>query len=63
MVGFDGLAVGRYMVPRLTSVGVPWYRVALAALEALIDLMDDAGAGHARVLRFAPELIEGESVR
>jgi LacI family transcriptional regulator len=62
MVGFDGLAIGKYMVPRLTSVGIPWYRVALAALEALIELMEDSGAGRPRVHRFAPELVSGESV-
>jgi DNA-binding LacI/PurR family transcriptional regulator len=50
------------MVPRLTTVGMPSYRVALAALEALIDLMDDNNSAAERVLRFAPELIEGESV-
>jgi DNA-binding LacI/PurR family transcriptional regulator len=60
LVGFDGLAIGQYMVPKLTSVGVPWYRVALAALEALIDLMaDDGGPG---VQSFRPELVPGESV-
>jgi hypothetical protein len=31
MIGFDGLAIGKFMVPRLTSIGIPWYRVALAA--------------------------------
>ena len=61
IVGFDGLAVGQYTLPRLTSVGFPWYRVALAALEALIDLMEsDALAKPAT--RFAPEVILRESV-
>lgn len=65
IVGFDGLAVGQYTVPRLTSVGFPWYRVALAALEALIDLMAEDGVARSagpRVHRFAPELVLGESV-
>ncbi|MBV9897090.1 MAG: LacI family DNA-binding transcriptional regulator [Chloroflexi bacterium] len=60
MIGFDGLAVGQYMVPRLTSVGIPWYRVALGALEALVDAMDNDVAP--RNLRFAPELRPGETV-
>jgi DNA-binding LacI/PurR family transcriptional regulator len=47
------------MLPKLTSVGVPWHRVALAALEALIDLMDDGSPG---VQSFRPELVPGESV-
>ncbi|HLZ26214.1 MAG TPA: LacI family DNA-binding transcriptional regulator [Chloroflexota bacterium] len=65
IVGFDGLAVGQYTLPRLTSVGFPWYRVALAALEALIDLMDEDGATRPatrRVQSFAPEVIFRESV-
>jgi DNA-binding LacI/PurR family transcriptional regulator len=60
IVGFDGLAVGQYMVPRLTSIGFPWYRVALAALEGLIDLMEEGGVAH--VQSFAPEVILRESV-
>src|SRR6202035_5331889 len=65
IVGFDGLAVGQYTVPRLTSVGFPWYRVALAALEALIDLMAEHGLpkpGVRRVQSFAPEIVLRESV-
>ncbi len=65
LVGFDGLTVSQYMIPKLTSVGVPWYRVALAALEALIDLMDHDGSaklGVWRVQSFSPELVLGESV-
>jgi DNA-binding LacI/PurR family transcriptional regulator len=34
MVGFDGLTIGKYMVPRLTSIGIPGIGVALAAQEA-----------------------------
>jgi len=63
MVGFDGLAISQYTVPRITSVGFPWYRVALGALEALIDVMEGASApGPLRVQSFAPELVPGESV-
>lgn len=62
LVGFDGLAVGQYMVPKLTSVGVLWYRVALAALDALIDLMDERRPRSAPVEQFDPHLIPGESV-
>lgn len=62
IIGFDGLAVGQYMVPKLTSVGVPWYRVALAALEAVISLMHDYRTQAAPVERFEPQLVPGESV-
>jgi LacI family transcriptional regulator len=65
IVGFDGLAVGQYTVPRLTSVAFPWYRVALAALEALIDLMEEDGLAKPaarRVQSFAPEIVLRESV-
>jgi DNA-binding LacI/PurR family transcriptional regulator len=60
IVGFDGLAVGQYTVPRLTSIGFPWYRVALSALEGLVDLMEEGGLAH--VQSFAPEVILRESV-
>jgi LacI family transcriptional regulator, galactose operon repressor len=61
IVGFDGLAVGQYMVPKLTSVGVPWYRVALAALEAVIGLMHENRPRVAPVQQFEPQLMLGES--
>jgi DNA-binding LacI/PurR family transcriptional regulator len=63
MVGFDALRVGQFMLPKLTSVGFAWYRVALAALESLIALMDSSREGPVEAMRFAPELIPGESVR
>lgn len=62
VVGFDGLALGQFLTPKLTSVAMPWHRVALAALDALIELMDAQPAAPPRVRRFAPELIVGESV-
>jgi DNA-binding LacI/PurR family transcriptional regulator len=61
IVGFDGLAVGQYTLPRLTSIAFPWYRVALAALEALINLMEADGSAQPAT-RFAPEVILRESV-
>ena len=60
LVGFDALAVGQYLVPKLTSVGVPWYRVALTALDVLIDMMSGPHAVRP-VHRFEPELVLGES--
>jgi DNA-binding LacI/PurR family transcriptional regulator len=60
LVGFDALAVGQYLVPKLTSVGVPWYRVALTALDVLIDMMSGPRAVRP-VHRFEPELVLGES--
>jgi Periplasmic binding protein-like domain len=62
IVAFDGLAVGQYMVPKLTSVGVPWYRVALVALEALISLMQKNRPQAAPSQQFEPQLVPGESV-
>lgn len=62
LVGFDGLTVGQYIVPKLTSVGVPWYRVALAALEALMSLMQEPRPQAAPVHQFEPQIIPGESV-
>jgi DNA-binding LacI/PurR family transcriptional regulator len=62
IIGFDALAVGQYIVPKLTSVGVPWYRVALAALEAVISLMPENRPRAAPVQQFEPELLSGESV-
>jgi DNA-binding LacI/PurR family transcriptional regulator len=63
MVGFDALRVAQFIVPKLTSVGFAWYRVALAALEMLIELMDSPRDRPLEAMRFAPELIPGESVR
>jgi LacI family transcriptional regulator len=62
LIGFDGLRVGQFMLPKLTSVGFAWYRVALAALESLLDLMDASRQHAPGAQRFAPELIPGESV-
>jgi DNA-binding LacI/PurR family transcriptional regulator len=63
LVGLDGLAIAQFTQPRLTSVGVPWYRVGLAAIEALVDLMAGAAPFDGRrVQSFAPDLVPGESV-
>jgi DNA-binding LacI/PurR family transcriptional regulator len=51
------------MVPKLTSVGFAWYRVALTALEMVVELMDSSRDRPLEAMRFAPELILGESVR
>jgi hypothetical protein len=53
------------MVRSITLRQSRWYRVALAALEALIDLMEEDGStkrAHRQVQTFAPELVPGESV-
>jgi hypothetical protein len=41
---------------------MPWYRVALAAREALIDRMEIGGQSTPGVRRFSPELIFGNTV-
>ena len=63
LVGLDGLAIAQFTQPRLTSVGVPWYRVALAAIDALVDMMAGVAPFEGRRVRtFAPELVPAESV-
>jgi LacI family transcriptional regulator len=63
MIGLDGLALAQFTSPRLTSVGVRWYDVALAALDGLVDLMAGvAPFGGRRVQAFTPEIVPGESV-
>lgn len=63
LIGLDGLAVSQFTSPRLTSVGVRWYEVALAALDALVDLMAGVVPFDGKRFRtFAPEIVPGESV-
>ena len=51
------------MQRKLTTIAFAWYRVALAALELLIELIDSSHERPVQRVSFAPELIWGESVR
>ena len=50
VIGFDGLPVGEYLVPRLTSIDQPTAAMARRGLELLLDAIEqDAEARHEAV--------------
>ena len=60
VVGFDGLKLGEYLVPRLSSVTQPVQQMAERSVQILIDCIEaDAKAVHETVLF---ELVKRESV-
>lgn len=61
VVGFDGIELGDYLHPKLTTLAQPVEQLALATFELLQDLMDDQ-CGNKNLL-FSGELIEKDSVR
>ena len=61
VAGFDGLEMGRYYIPALTSIRQPVEEMAEATIRILFDLIKKKTAGEHRV--FEGQLITGESVR
>ena len=60
VIGFDGLEVGSYLVPKLSSVVQPARQMALRSVEILISQIED---GMSAVYETVPfELWERESV-
>lgn len=50
VIGFDGLPVGEYLIPRLTTVDQPTEAMARRGLELLLDAVENgAGAKHEAV--------------
>lgn len=59
VAGFDGIEMGQYYTPRLTTISQPVDEMALATAKLLFDIVEGK-RGHEHIL-FEAELIEGES--
>ena len=60
VIGFDGLEVGSYLVPKLSSVVQPAHAMACRGVEILISQIEEGSAAVHETVAF--ELWERESV-
>ena len=60
VVGFDGIDIGRYMNPRLTTIRQHRESIALKSVEILLDRLDEPALAVHEVEPF--HLVPGESV-
>ena len=60
VIGFDGISLGEYMIPRLTTIRQMEDRLADEGLEILLDCIENKSSPSHRLIPF--ELVEGESV-
>ena len=60
VVGFDGLALGSYLVPRLSTVTQPVEQMARRGVEILISRIEEAGGAVHEMVPF--ELLTRESL-
>jgi LacI family transcriptional regulator len=63
VIGFDGIDLGRYIYPALTTVGQSIRRQGEAAAGALLDRIRKGGEGRLRKIVLIPELTLRESTR
>ena len=61
VMGYDGIELGDYLYPKLTTIAQPVEELALATFELLYDLMDEQCAN--QTLVFEGKLYEKESVK
>ena len=61
VVGYDGIELGDYVYPKLTTMAQPVEQIALATVELLQELME--GKCRNRTMFFAGELMEKDSVK
>ena len=61
VIGFDGIDVGRYMVPRLTTIRQHREAIATRCVEVLLDCIDNPNKTVHEIEAF--HLVPGESVR
>lgn len=61
VMGYDGIEIGDYMYPKLTTLAQPVEELAVATFELLLDQMDEV-CGRKNLI-FAGRLIEKGSVR
>ena len=61
VIGFDGIEIGQYMVPKLTTIAQPDLKIAERVVDILLEQMKDNGKAVYEEITFT--LIEGDSVR
>ncbi|MBV9488628.1 MAG: substrate-binding domain-containing protein, partial [Verrucomicrobia bacterium] len=61
IVGLDGIELGHYVSPALTSVAQPIGRIGEVAVTSLLECIDRGGRSACRYLKLAPELVVRES--
>ncbi|NLB45915.1 MAG: LacI family transcriptional regulator, partial [Clostridiaceae bacterium] len=61
VIGFDGIQIGRYYNPTLTSVRQPQDEIARRSASLIIQNIKGINIGHSIVLD--TEVVAGESVR
>ena len=60
-MGFDGIDIGNYFKPRLTTIRQHKEKIAARSVEILLDCIDNGARPVYEVEEFA--LVKGESVR
>ena len=61
VIGFDGIALGDYMTPALTTIEQPRYDAGSRAFSLLFDRIEERFEGGPRVEHLAIELVNRES--
>ena len=60
VIGFDGLALGEYLTPRLATIGQSVERLAQEATDTLLDVIENGAPARRVTVPFT--VIHGESV-
>ena len=63
MIGFDGIDLGRYIYPALTTVGQSIRREGEVVAGALLERIRKGGEGRLRKILMSPELTVRESTK
>ena len=61
VMGYDGLTLGSFLVPQLTTVGQSRQQMALRSLELLIDRIENGGEASFEMVPYT--LFQRESTR
>ncbi|WED24519.1 substrate-binding domain-containing protein [Vibrio sp. JC009] len=61
VIGYDDIAISRFMVPPLTTIHQPKYRLGRAAVDTLLQRIEDKEA-QPRQIQLEPELVIRDSV-
>lgn len=60
VLGFDGIELGQYFIPSITTVRQPAQQIAVSSVDVLLSMMQ--GDGQARHVLLPAQLVERESV-